>query len=199
MRPEDLEKIKSPIAPGPAPEPGQLATELAQQLPRFSPSQLSPQLEKFAHYIASGMPQSAAAVAVGMSPGWASAALDKPGVKAAIEALRERNRERLDFTVETAHGMYLDALEVAKHTSDATAMKNIVDSLVKLHGIAAAPKPVKIDMNITNKRQVERLTDEQLLEEAGFSLDYMTPKPKQRALPQPIVEGEFTEVPRNNE
>jgi hypothetical protein len=145
------------------------------------------------------MPQSAAAVAVGMSPGWASAALEKPGVKAAIEALRERNRERLDFTVETAHGMYLDALEVAKHTSDATAMKNIVDSLVKLHGIAAAPKPVKIDMNITNKRQVERLTDEQLLEEAGFSLDYMTPKPKQRALPQPIVEGEFTEVPRNNE
>lgn len=197
MRPEDLEKIKSPIAPGPPPEPGQLATELAQRLPNFSPAQLSPQLEKFAHYIASGMPKSAAAVAVGISASSADRMLEKPGVKEAIEALRERNRERLDFTVETAHGMYLDAMEVAKHTSDATAMKNIIDSLVKLHGIAAAPKPTKVELTVNNKRQAERMTDEQLLEEAGFSRDYMTPIPRIRKAPEPIVEGEFTEVKTN--
>lgn len=194
MSPDDFAKIKSPLAPGPAPEPGQLATDLATSMENFSPSQLSPQLEKFVHYVVAGMAPTAAAVAVGASPPTGMNWLQKPTVAKAIEALRQRNRDNLGFTIETAHGMYLDAMEVAKHTSDATAMKNIVDSLVKLHGVAAAPKPTKVEINVTNKRQVERLTDEQLLEEAGFSLNYLAPVPKLRAPAPDIVDGEFTEV-----
>lgn len=71
-------------------------------------------------------------------------------------------------------------------------MKNVVDSLVKLHGIAAAAKPQEVKITVTNEKQALRLTDEQLLEQAGLAPDYLIPRKRQ--VPEAIVDAEFTDV-----
>jgi hypothetical protein len=74
-------------------------------------------------------------------------------------------------------------------------MKNTIDSLVKLHGIAKPAQAQALNVTITNEKQALRLSDAQLLEQAGFALDYLKPEPKRRALEAPI-DAEFTETPR---
>jgi hypothetical protein len=55
-------------------------------------------------------------------------------------------------------------------------MKNTVDSLVKLHGLATPDQAVQVNVNLSaTSKQLERLSDEELLEIAGKSTDYLEP------------------------
>ena len=157
----------------------------------FRPGELTSQQEKFVHLVVSGMSNSAAAVAVGANPNTGSTWVKQPHIEAALEYFRSKNREKLNFTIETAHSMLLEAWSNCK---DATEQVSVVRELVKLHGVAVPPKVQQVDINITNKKQVERAPDAKLLELAGVGVDYLVPPPKVRA-PQPVIDAEFTEAP----
>lgn len=158
----------------------------------FRPGDLSSQQEKFVHLVVSGMSNGAAAVAVGAAAKTGNEWSKLPHIEAAMEHFRSKNREKLNFTIETAHSMLLEAWSNSK---DATEQVAVVRELIKLHGVAVAPKVQQVDINITNKKQVERAPDAKLLEMAGVSADYLVPPPKVRAQPQPIIDAEFTETP----
>ncbi len=68
--------------------------------------------------------------------------------------------------------MYLDAYNAA---ATSTEMKNTVDSLVKLHGLAAPDNATQININV-NTAQMERMSDEDLLKLAGKDIDYLEPE-----------------------
>lgn len=195
MTDSPLPKVDSPLAPEPY-SPGAVASELPYIAPAFHPSQLSSQQEKFIHYYVSGMSVGAASTAVGISRTTGENWLEKPLIKQAVEYFREKSRDRLSFSIEEAHKMYLDTYRLAEAKEDPVAMKNVVDSLVKLHGVAAAPKPQQLEVKVTNAKQAARLTDEKLLEQAGLSVDHLTPQPKRRAPPEEVIDASFTEVPK---
>lgn len=194
MSEEDLTpKVDSPLAPTPYVDSA-LSAELPYIAPKFHPAMLSSQKEKFLHYILSGMSVGAASTAVGTTAAVGGKWLNEPLMVEAQEYFRAKNREKMEFSLETAHTLYLDVYRLAEAKEDPVAMKNVVDSLVKLHGIAAAPKVQQIAITVSNPKQAARLTDEQLLLQAGLDPDYLDPKPKRRAIPEEIVDGEFSEV-----
>jgi hypothetical protein len=47
---------------------------------------------------------------------------------------------------------------------------------VKLHGLAAPENATQVNININGTKQLERMTDEDLLKIAGKDLDYLEPK-----------------------
>ena len=53
---------------------------------------------------------------------------------------------------------------------------NTTDSLVKLHGLAAPENATQVNININGTKQLERMTDEDLLRIAGKDIDYLEPK-----------------------
>lgn len=194
MPKEDLTpKVDSPIAPGPYKE-FEIALELPHINRKFSPAMLSGQREKYVHYLVSGMSPGQAAVAVGATPQAGGQWAKDPLVIQALEYFRAQNREKLNFTIDIAHSLYLDTYRLAEAKEDPIAMKNVVDSLVKLHGIAAAAKPQEVKITVTNEKQALRLTDEQLLEQAGLAPDYLIPVPKKRAPPEEIMDADYTDV-----
>lgn len=198
MSAEDLTpKVDSPLAPEPFSEHA-IASELPYINPKFSPAMLTGQQEKFVHYVVSGMSVGAAATAVGATPSAGGNWMNKDHIKQAIEHFRAKNRDKLEFNMEEAHRMYLDTYRLAEAKEDPVAMKNVVDSLVKLHGIAAAAKPQEVKITVTNEKQALRLTDEQLLEQAGLASDYLVPTPKKRAPPEEIVDAEYTDVTKED-
>lgn len=191
---EDLTpKVDSPIAPEPY-----VSTAISAELPyinaKFNPAMLTGQKEKFVHYIVSGLSLGAASTAVGTTATVGGRWINEPLIVQALEYFRSKNRDKLGFTLNEAHIMYLDVYRLAEAKEDPIAMKNVVDSLVKLHGIAAAPKVQQIEVTVANPKQAARLTDEQLLQQAGLDPNYLDPIPKRRVIPQEIVEGEFSEV-----
>lgn len=187
----------SKLAPEPVEELS-IAAELPYINPKFSPAMLTGQQEKFVHYVVSGMSVGAAATAVGLAPATGTLWMKREPIIQAIEHFRAKNRDKLEFTMEEAHKMYLDVYRLAEAKEDPVAMKNVVDSLVKLHGIAAATKPQEVKITVTNQKQALRLTDEQLLEQAGLDPDHLTPVPKRRAPPpEDIVDATYTEVKKD--
>lgn len=188
----------SKLAPEPVEELS-IAAELPYINPKFSPAMLTGQQEKFCHYIVSGMSVGAAATAVGLAPATGTLWMKREPIIQAIEYFRAKNRDKLEFTMEEAHKMYLDVYRLAEAKEDPVAMKNVVDSLVKLHGVAAAPKVQQIEVKVTNEKQALRLTDEQLLAQAGLDPDHLTPIPKKRTPPEEIVDAEFTDVTKDKE
>jgi|TARA_B110000503_G_scaffold124199_1_gene190535 hypothetical protein len=69
--------------------------------------------------------------------------------------------------------MYMEAYSAS---ATATEMKNTTDSLVKLHGLAAPDNATQVNININGTKQLERMSDEDLLRIAGKELDYLEPK-----------------------
>lgn len=191
----NLPKVDSPLSPEPFVEHA-IAAELPYINPNFSPAMLTGQQEKFVHYIVGGLSVGAAATAVGVAPNTGRTWLEKESIKTAIEHFRQKNRDKLDFTIEAAHKMYLDVWRLAEAKEDPVAMKNVVDSLVKLHGVAAAPKTQEVKVTLTNEKQALRLTDEQLLQQAGLDSGYLTPLPKRRPQEE-IVDAEYTDVEKD--
>ncbi len=137
-------------------------------------NELTVQQEKLVLLIASGMTTAAA----GRGAGYASSktaleASKKPAVQKALAYYREQMREEVNFKREHAHMMYMEA-----YTSsvNATEMKNTVDSLVKLHGLGMPDNATQVNINVnTSAKQLERLSDEELLEIAGKNVDYLEP------------------------
>lgn len=136
--------------------------------------ELTVQQEKLVLMMSSGMTMSAAGRAAGYkSPQSAYAAAKLPQVKQAIQYFRDQMREEVKFTKVNAHTMYMEAYSAS---ATATEMKNTVDSLVKLHGLGLPDQATQININLNaSAKQMERLSDEELLEIAGKSNQYLEP------------------------
>ena len=134
---------------------------------------LTIQQEKLVQLVASGMSIAAAGRAAGYaSPSAAREAAKRPAVSKALEFLREEMRETVKFNRENAHMMYMEAYT---SSANATEMKNTVDSLVKLHGLAIPDNSTQVNINIQGTKQLERMTDEDLLKLAGQDTKYLEP------------------------
>lgn len=152
-------------------------TEFQSHVPYMglSLSALTVQQEKLVMLIASGMTIAAA----GRGAGYASyktalEASKKPDVQTALQYFREQMREEVKFERSNAHAMYMEAYN---SSATATEMKNTVDSLVKLHGLTAPDNAVQVNVNLNaTAKQLERLTDEELLEIAGKDTTYLEPE-----------------------
>lgn len=145
---------------------------------------LTVQQEKFVHLYCSGMSAAAAARAAGYSDrSSASNLLKHDKVAKAIAYLREEYRETVKFTIENAHRMYMEAYA---SSANATEMKNTTDSLVKLHGLAAPDPSTQVNINVTNVKQLEQLSDAELLRLAGKEAEYLDPKK--------VIDAEYTET-----
>jgi len=136
---------------------------------------LTVQQEKLVLMMARGMSIAAAGRAAGYATyNTALEASKHPSVQKALQYFREQLREEVFFDRTTAHQMYLEAYNVA---ANATEMKNTVDSLVKLHGLATPDQATQINVNInTSSKQLERLSDEELLKLVGQKSDYLEPE-----------------------
>ena len=134
---------------------------------------LTIQQEKLVQLIASGMSVAAAGRAAGYaSPDTARDASKRPAVAKALAFLREEMRETVNFRKENAHMMYMEAYT---SSANATEMKNTVDSLVKLHGLAEPDNKTEVNINIQGTKQLERMSDAELLQLAGQDLKYLEP------------------------
>ena len=135
---------------------------------------LTMQQEKLIMLHVSGMSVAAAGRGAGYScQQTAYAAMKTPSVQQAIEFHREEMRETVKFTNQNAHMMYMEAYNAS---ANATEMKNTTDSLVKLHGLAIPDNATQVNININGTKQLERMSDEDLLKIAGKDLDYLEPK-----------------------
>jgi len=136
---------------------------------------LTVQQEKLVLGIASGMTISAAGRAAGYATQQgAFSAAKSPNVVKALEYYREQMREEVDFTIKHAHGMYMDAFAAS---ATATEMKNTTDSLVKLHGIAKEQQvETQVNVHIAGVKQLERMTDEELLKISGQDITHLAPQ-----------------------
>ena len=134
---------------------------------------LTIQQEKLIQLIASGMSVAAAGRAAGYaSPPAAREAARRPAAAKALEFLREEMRETVNFKRENAHMMYMEAYT---SSANATEMKNTVDSLVKLHGLATPDNSTQININVQGTKQLERMSDAELLKLAGQNTNYLEP------------------------
>lgn len=151
-------------------------TELQSHMPYMglSLNDLTVQQEKLVTLISSGMTVAAAGRAAGYATQQAAFEASKnPKVQRALQYFREQMREEVKFERTNAHHMYMEAYT---SSANATEMKNTVDSLVKLHGLATPDTAVQVNVNLnTTAKQLERLTDEELLEIAGKSENYLEP------------------------
>ena len=135
---------------------------------------LTVQQEKLVTLIASGMTIAAAGRGAGYSSyAVAHEASKRPSVQQALQYYRDQMREEVKFQATHAHVMYMDAYNAS---ATATEMKNTVDSLVKLHGLSQPDTAVQVNLNMNaTSKQLERLSDEELLEIAGKQTDYLEP------------------------
>jgi len=154
---------------------------------------LSGQQEKFIHYVLSGMSDTAAAQAVGTSSARVKQWLADERFLKAFEYFRSKLREQVVFDIHTAHQMYMDAYAAAVNS---TEMKMVIDSLVKLHGVAVAPKPQEVNLNIRNVKHMERMSDAELLAAAKKDPNYLLPPPIKRETP--AIDAEFSAYPAGN-
>jgi len=140
----------------------------------ISRGSLTMQQEKLVMLMVSGMTTPAAGRGVGYSCKQAAYAAAKlPDVQKALEYYREEMRETVKFTAQNAHMMYMEAYNAS---ANATEMKNTTDSLVKLHGLGVPDTAPQVNININGTKQLERMTDEDLLKIAGKDLHYLEPK-----------------------
>ena len=150
-------------------------TEFESQLPYMGlhKGSLTRQQEKLVTLIASGMSIAAAGRGAGYSDrkkAWATTQL--PYVQKAIDYFREETRETVKFERKNAHVMYMEAYSAS---SNATEMKNTTDSLCKLHGLHAQENTPQVNIQINGSKQLERLSDEELLKLAGKATEYLEP------------------------
>lgn len=136
--------------------------------------ELTVQQEKLVQFICSGMSTAAAGRAAGYTtPQAAWAAGKTPNVKRAIDYFRQEMREEVKFGMNEAHSMYMNAYV---SSANATEMKNTVDSMVRLHGLAKeAQQSTQVNVQINGAKQLERLSDDELLKIAGKEGTYLEP------------------------
>ena len=152
-------------------------TEFQSHLPYMglNLNDLTVQQEKLVTLIASGMTIAAAGRGAGYSSYPAAhEASKRPAVQQALQYYRDQMRETVKFEATQAHVMYMDAYNAS---ATATEMKNTVDSLVKLNGLGQPDTAVQVNLNMNaTSKQLERLSDEELLEIAGKDTTYLDPE-----------------------
>ncbi len=132
-----------------------------------------------------GMTQVAAATAAGAANPKKNAHKfeQSENVRTALRSSRELFAQKLAFDRKKAHEMYMDAY---RNADSATEQKLVVDSLVKLHGIAA-PEVKRLEHlhtgKVTHVKQIQHLPDAKLLEMARLS----------PAQDPNVIEGELVE------
>lgn len=136
-------------------------------------NELTSQQETYVLARVGGMNMKASARAAGYSERSVYDVEKSPAVQKAIEYFREQNREEVRFELADAHHMYMSAYRAS---ANATEMKNTTDSLVKLHGISKEEQTPLVNIQINGSKQLERMTDEELLELAGNTIDHLEPK-----------------------
>lgn len=136
-------------------------------------NELTIQQETYVLSRASGMSMAAAGRAAGYHDGAAYELEKREPIQKAIQYFREQNRREVQFDMVDAHNMYMSAYRAS---ANATEMKNTTDSLVKLHGIAKEEQKPMVNIQINGSKQLERMTDEELLELAGKTIDHLEPK-----------------------
>ena len=136
-------------------------------------NELTSQQETYVLARVGGMNMKASARAAGYSERSVYDVEKSPAVQKAIEYFREQNREEVRFELADAHHMYMSAYRAS---ANATEMKNTTDSLVKLHGISKEEQTPLVNIQINGSKQLERMTDEELLELAGSTIDHLEPK-----------------------
>lgn len=136
-------------------------------------NELTTQQETYVLSRAGGMTVAAAGRAAGYQDRAAYEVEKRDAVQKAIQYFREQNRREVQFDLVDAHNMYLSAYRAS---ANATEMKNTTDSLVKLHGIAKEETKPLVNIQINGSKQLERMTDEELLELAGKTIDHLEPK-----------------------
>lgn len=136
-------------------------------------NELTSQQETYVLARVGGMNMKASARAAGYSERSVYDVEKNPAVQKAIEYFREQNREEVRFELADAHHMYMSAYRAS---ANATEMKNTTDSLVKLHGISKEEQTPLVNIQIHGSKQLERMTDEELLELAGNTIDHLEPK-----------------------
>jgi len=90
--------------------------------------------------------------------------LERADITDALKYMDDMKQEVIpagDFTAEDAMGMYLDAYAAA---ATSTEMKNVVDSMVKLKGLAAAEKK---EVVFTNATELRGASEEDLIRQIG--------------------------------
>ena len=132
---------------------------------------LSAQQKRFVLYVCSGMSPSHAYKAVGRKDKNAFNWLEQPNIKAAIERYQSSQAQAVTFTRDTAHQMYMDTFAVS---GNATEMKNVVDSLVRLHGVSAEGNKPSTQVNVQINNMQEK-SDEELLSIIGLDESYLDP------------------------
>lgn len=137
-------------------------------------NELTVQEEKLVQLMASGMSIAAAGRAAGYaSPKTTYLTAKREPIQKALAYLREEFREAVHFDRTQAHVMYLDTWTKC---DTATEMKNTVDSLCKLHGLHQPENAVQVNINLEGTKQLEKLSDEELLKIAGKETDYLEPQ-----------------------
>ena len=137
-------------------------------------SDLTVQEERLVQLITSGMSVAAAGRAAGYNNRNQALEVSKrPKVAQAIDYFRRELAEEIKFTRRNAHTMYMDTWTSC---ANATEMKNTVDSLVKLHGLSTPEPTTQVNIQINGAKQLQRMSDEELLKIAGQDQDYLDPK-----------------------
>ena len=141
------------------------------------PRQITAQEERYLQMRLRGLLPSAAARSAGLpcTPADIRAMHENnPHLDEVLISYRESIREQsihagvqIEFTRNDATLLYLQA-----HAKSETAMEEIraVDSLVKLHGLAA-PEKKEVVTSVTNITQIQQLSDEQLAAIAGRTIN----------------------------
>ena len=91
-----------------------------------------------------------------------------------------RSLQRVKFTLDDAHGMYMQSYHMAATSAE---MTKATDSLVKLHRLNEAPV-VELPKSVT-ARQLADLPVAELLRLAGLKVDQLAPG---------AIDGEFEEI-----
>ena len=135
--------------------------------------ELTVQEEKFVLLISSGMTVATAGRAVGLeSSSKAHSMRARASVDKAVEYYRQEMREKVNFNVDNAHLMYMEAFG---SSANATEMIKATDSLVKLHSLVALESGPSITLHLNNEKQLDQLSDEDLLAIVGKDTNYLKP------------------------
>ena len=136
-------------------------------------NELSVQEERLLLFHVRGMSKAAAGRAAGYSDMDRVYSLFKqPKMQKALTYLRNEIREEVKFDRTTATTMYLEAHRKA---ATSTEEKNVVDSLCKLHGLFMPDNATQININVDSTKQLENLSDGELLKLAGMDTKYLEP------------------------
>lgn len=134
---------------------------------------LTGQQEQFIMHYMRGQSIAAAERAAGYAPGRGKQLLGQPSIQAVIEHLREKTFKDIRVDRETLTQMLFEA-----HAKSANSMEEIaaIRELGKMHDLYEDAKnkgtkiQVNIDKSVTNIKQIERATDEELLKLAGETI-----------------------------